>query len=238
MNTTTPPPDRSPTDRSPPYEIIMVVVFIAFGIAVLAFIMSGERHADLHLKTARVAFAPEALTGVDFDEPLIEAIRDGGNVKGSTAFPVPPPPFSDEDIYPCSECHEDLDTNPKRRKLEMAHDQIVLNHGPKERWCFDCHNPDDRDKLRLASGALIGFDESYRLCGQCHGTIYRDWRLGIHGRRRGFWNGKKSYLLCAHCHDPHAPRFKPIKPLPPPVRPQFLEGTEGSSQEPKEGDQR
>jgi len=25
--------------------------------------------------------------------------------------------------------------------------------------------------------------ESYRLCGQCHGTQYRDWRSGIHGKR-------------------------------------------------------
>ena len=58
--------------------------------------------------------------------------------------------------------------------------------------------------------------------GQCHGTIFRDWREGIHGRREGYWNGAKSYLLCAHCHNPHAPRFQAIEPLPPPVRPQFL----------------
>ena len=76
--------------------------------------------------------------------------------------------------------------------------------------------------LVIANGTLIGFDESYRLCGQCHGTIFRDWRQGIHGQRRGFWNGAKSYLLCAHCHDPHAPEFAALEPLPPPVRPQFL----------------
>ncbi len=94
--------------------------------------------------------------------------------------------------------------------------------GPKSRWCFDCHNPDDRDSLRLVDGTLIGFEESYRLCGQCHGTIYRDWREGIHGRREGYWSGAKSYQLCAHCHNPHAPRFTAIEPLPPPLRPQFL----------------
>ncbi len=85
------------------------------------------------------------------------------------------------------------------------HDDIVLDHGPTDRWCLDCHNPDDRDVLRLVNGRLISFDESYLLCGQCHGTIFRDWRQGIHGRRQGYWNGGKSYLLCAHCHDPHAP---------------------------------
>jgi len=96
---------------------------------------------------------------------------------------------------------------------------MQLKHGPRERWCFDCHNPDDRDKLRLASGSLIPFSESYRLCGQCHGEKLRDWRVGVHGKRTGEWNGKKRYLLCAHCHNPHAPVFKSIKPLPPPVRP-------------------
>jgi hypothetical protein len=102
------------------------------------------------------------------------------------------------------------------------HDEIALQHGAEDRWCFDCHNPGDRDRLRLADGTLIGFEESYRLCGQCHGTIFRDWRHGIHGRRVGYWNGRKAYVLCAHCHDPHRPRFQPLDPLPPPVRPSHL----------------
>ena len=128
---------------------------------------------------------------------------------------MPPPPLSD--YFPCSMCHEDMEVNHERRELEMFHEEIQLNHGPEERWCFDCHNAEDRDHLRLVSGELVGFDESYRLCGQCHGTIFRDWRQGIHGRRRGYWNGPKSYLLCAHCHNPHAPRFQAVEPLPPPV---------------------
>jgi len=35
----------------------------------------------------------------------------------------------------------------------------------------------------------------------------------------GQWNGHKTYLLCAHCHNPHQPRFKAIQPMPAPVRP-------------------
>ena len=49
-----------------------------------------------------------------------------------------------------------------------------------------------------------------------------DWRAGVHGRRSGLWNGKKSYLLCVHCHNPHSPRFKPLAPEPPPRRPELL----------------
>jgi len=133
---------------------------------------------------------------------------------------VPPPPFSDG-IFPCSDCHADMDVNPERRELEDEHVEIseMFNHASDQRWCLDCHNPDDRDKLRLANGDLVSFEESYNLCGQCHGTIFRDWKAGIHGKRTGEWNGKKQYRLCVHCHNPHSPRFKPIKPLPPPNNP-------------------
>ena len=112
--------------------------------------------------------------------------------------------------------------NATRRQLGDAHTDIVLRHDEEHRWCLDCHNPTDRDKLRLASGELASFEESYRLCGQCHGDKYRDWRVGVHGKRTGRWNGAKSYLLCVHCHNPHSPRFAPLTPLPAPVRPQLL----------------
>jgi hypothetical protein len=133
---------------------------------------------------------------------------------------VPPPPFS-EGIFPCSDCHSDMEVNPERRELEDEHIEIseIFNHASEQRWCLDCHNPDDRDKLRLANGDLVSFEESYNLCGQCHGTIFRDWKAGIHGKRTGEWNGKKQYRLCVHCHNPHSPKFKPIKPLPPPDNP-------------------
>lgn len=137
-------------------------------------------------------------------------------------FFVPPPPLS-EDTFPCSDCHEGEEVNPERRKLQDFHTDIVLkNHDETQRWCLDCHNPDDRDMLRLASGKLVSFEESYHLCGQCHGTIFRDWKAGIHGLRTGEWNGKKLYRLCVHCHDPHQPRFKQLAPMPPPLRPEEI----------------
>ncbi len=137
---------------------------------------------------------------------------------GAEEFPVPPPPFT-EGVFPCSQCHEDLEPNLERRELGMHEDKQPLRHGDRERWCFDCHNPKPRDMLRLASGTLVPFSESYRLCGQCHGDKYRDWKVGVHGKRTGSWNGKKQYLLCANCHDPHAPHFKALQPLEPPPRP-------------------
>lgn len=130
---------------------------------------------------------------------------------------VAKPPFS-EGIFPCSQCHAGMPANRTQRKLDGMHQDIELKHMPGG-WCFDCHNASNRDTLRLANGKVISFEESYNLCGQCHGTILREWKAGLHGKRTGMWNGEKQYLLCVHCHWPHEPKFKQIKPLPPPVPP-------------------
>jgi hypothetical protein len=140
------------------------------------------------------------------------------NKPSENVYPVPRPPFS-EGIFPCTQCHAYMTPNPKRRVLTDYHEEIVLHHAEGQRWCTDCHNLNNRDKLRLVSGALIDFTESYRLCGQCHGDKFRDWKVGVHGKRTGNWNGDKQYLLCVHCHNPHDPKYKPLKPLPPPNRP-------------------
>lgn len=143
---------------------------------------------------------------------------------------APAPPFS-PGIFPCSRCHGREPFSRERREMS-AHKEIVLRHDEAHRWCLDCHDATERDMLRLAGGELVPFGESYRLCGQCHGDKYRDWRAGVHGRRSGEWSGHRTYLLCAHCHNPHQPGFhpgfqgedvppgrQPIVPSPPPVRP-------------------
>jgi hypothetical protein len=142
---------------------------------------------------------------------------------------VPKPPFS-EGIFPCSSCHDgkQLKVNPQRRELAM-HDEIKLKHGPASRWCLDCHDATNRDRLHLASGERIEFTTSYQLCGQCHGDKLRDWRVGVHGKRTGMWNGPKEYLLCVNCHNPHEPHFKPLKPMPPPTRPEAIRARNGGA---------
>jgi len=143
------------------------------------------------------------------------------NIKAQKAeeYAVEAPPFSDG-IYPCNDCHANFAPNPVKRNLVQWHDDIsaMFNHDNENRWCLDCHDLKDRNYLRLASGKLLDFKESYKLCGQCHGEKYRDWKFGVHGKRTGEWNGKKEYLLCVNCHNPHSPKFKELTPLPPPVR--------------------
>lgn len=158
---------------------------------------------------------------VDIPYAYPETRESGPDTEKKMEVQVPPPPFS-EGIFPCSECHADMETNPERRELEDMHDDIDLKHDEQNRWCLDCHDAKNRDMLHLADGRLVDFKESYKLCGQCHGPKLRDWRKGVHGRRTGAWNGQKRYLLCAHCHNPHAPRFKKLKPEPAPVKPENL----------------
>ena len=131
---------------------------------------------------------------------------------------VPPPPFT-EGLFPCSACHGGMPVNRTRRTLADMHTDIVLKHDEEHRWCLDCHDANDRDRLHLAGGEQVPFEESYRLCGQCHGEKLRDWRAGVHGRRTGNWNGPRRYLLCAHCHTPHQPRFHAVQPKPAPQAP-------------------
>jgi hypothetical protein len=159
---------------------------------------------------------------------------------GPGLYPVPPP-LVYRGIYPCQACHRKdareavgsreeegafLGTylhapDPQPRVLVRMHRDIDLRHGKGAFWCLNCHNKQERNTLMLLNGEAIPFDESYRLCGQCHGSVYRDWKLGIHGRRVGQWDGRKLYLLCAHCHDPHNPKFRKIPGLPKPRPPSY-----------------
>ena len=145
-------------------------------------------------------------------------------------YPVPPP-LVYQSLFPCQACHQKdirgvnsqlekgnifLGTyirlpDPRPRILVRMHQNINLHHADWM-WCLNCHSTDERNYLKLITGEQIPFEKSYRLCGQCHGTIFRDWKIGIHGRRVGEWpvGDKKLYLLCTHCHDPHQPHFRKL----------------------------
>ncbi|MHC4938082.1 MAG: hypothetical protein ACYTHK_03845 [Planctomycetota bacterium] len=127
----------------------------------------------------------------------------------------------------CVACHEERKVADKcetchSRITAPQHAAIELHHAEEQRDCYGCHNPADRDRLRLANGRTLRFESSYLLCGQCHGPKLRDWRDGLHGKRTGEWGGKRKYLLCVHCHNPHEPRIQPMPALPRPPRPEEI----------------
>ena len=134
----------------------------------------------------------------------------------------PPFPKQDQGLWPCSQCHAEMPVNYKIRKLTEMHQDVVLKHMPGG-WCFDCHNPTNRDTLKLITGQTVSFDQSYLVCAQCHGFIFKEWKAGLHGKRIGMWNGKKTYYQCINCHWPHDPKFKSIKPFPAPLKPSEIQ---------------
>lgn len=119
--------------------------------------------------------------------------------------------------YDCMECHA---LRPAQWHYEhplSVHREVRLEHG-NNRFCLNCHHPVNRNTHVDYDGAEIAPDDTVRLCAKCHGTIYRDWEAGVHGRRNGHWDeqaGPQTRLECVQCHAPHRPKFPAMKPLPP-----------------------
>ncbi|HBO84353.1 MAG: hypothetical protein A2073_08725 [Deltaproteobacteria bacterium GWC2_42_11] len=137
----------------------------------------------------------------------------------------------------CALCHDGkivpFPKDKKPRKLaahqDVVADSMQLMHGRAAFWCLDCHNHTSRKTNALIDhwGNEISFNQPQKLCGKCHGEVYIDWRLGIHGKRIGSWvsGGKKRWWVCTECHNPHTVqvnRFQPIKPETAPVLPKGM----------------
>ncbi len=120
----------------------------------------------------------------------------------------------------CSTCHDAERGQPMKGSphlIQTVHAGLNLQHGHLP--CAACHHPDDRDRLRLADGSTLPFEEVNSLCGQCHGTQHRDYKHGAHGGMRGAWDrtrGPRTRNACVVCHDPHAPAITQVMPAAPP----------------------
>ncbi len=119
--------------------------------------------------------------------------------------------------YNCMECHTLIAAKWHYDRPVNEHRDIALEHG-NNRFCLNCHHPTNRNAFVDYDGAEIAERDVVQLCAKCHGTTYRDWQAGVHGRSNGFWQagaGEKTKLRCIQCHDPHRPKFQAMKPLAP-----------------------
>ncbi|MDH5751700.1 MAG: hypothetical protein OEZ59_04715 [Deltaproteobacteria bacterium] len=180
-------------------------------------------------------------------------INSGKTIEEAPGFKVKPRQPSME-FYPCDDCHDQDSMDKRVRILEEEHPKIKFEHGGGRFWCYDaCHNPPDMNVLQGKWGDTIGFNESYKLCGDCHFERQKDWYFGGHGKRVGAfsdpkaipltykeflvkdrekigtWQGERVLLNCTACHDPHSPSIKPYKLSPVPL---VRSGLEKGSHEP------
>ena len=129
--------------------------------------------------------------------------------------------------------------HPRQLKMhtDIIPNSMELQHGRGGIWCLDCHNADNRQTLVDNFGGEISFDQPQKLCGKCHGPIYRDWREGIHGKRIGDWRkeGKKRWWVCTECHNPHdiqqGERNRGFAQLPPENAPELPKGMPNADHE-------
>lgn len=118
----------------------------------------------------------------------------------------------------CNACHQVFESTDRLDRPLSYHQEITLSHGLNNR-CLNCHDSKNRERLTLRDGSTVSFSQTPQLCSQCHGTVFRDWERGTHGKTLGSWVTGSPYqtrLSCNQCHDPHSPRYEPMAPLPGP----------------------
>lgn len=135
-----------------------------------------------------------------------------------TAMSDPPQLLVEGRFENCNACHQIFRSAHGSRESVNYHTDILLNHGLNAR-CVNCHDVENRERLVLRDGKTVTYSETPLLCAQCHGTTFRDWQNGTHGKTLGSWktgSEEQRRLACNECHDPHSPRYSPYQPLPGP----------------------
>lgn len=163
--------------------------------------------------------------------PVAIHVPDGlGRLRAT--LPMAAPGAGREVVVACKTCHGGAAAIATRAQTgnDRFHTNVELAHGTLE--CLACHDARDRDRLHLADGRPIAFDEVVTLCAQCHGPQYRDYTRGSHGGMNGYWDlrrGPRTRNSCVDCHAPHTPAYRAVIPVFPP-RDRYL-GVDGAGTE-------
>ena len=111
--------------------------------------------------------------------------------------------------FACTECHSKPLSKMQEKDLKKAHWNIKLKHADSNTMnCLTCHNGTNMNELQSITGHKIDFNNSYKLCSQCHQKQYKDWTGGAHGKSLKSWAPPRASMTCVNCHNPHTPSFE------------------------------
>jgi hypothetical protein len=136
----------------------------------------------------------------------------------------------------CQFCHTPKNRNfiKKSHTTSREHEQISNIHGKKEMSCNSCHDINNRNYLISTSSFPANFKNSSPVCAGCHMDRYRDWSIGIHGKRTGGWKQPKIQYNCIDCHSPHSVKFPQMQTVEDPYQsPLVIPKTKDKEGEPK-----
>ena len=191
------------TPRSKPVFLALLPVLLL--VLLVGYSISDQGGLSRVFKDAEAPFDDQARVGADLSlslkTVLVKEEYQGGLFRTETRK-------DKMERFQCSRCH-DKKVVTTARAAEVAHGDVVLVHGSKEKplACLTCHKDEDRDLLVTEAGIDVDLDHSYQLCGHCHFRQKKDWVGGAHGKRIEYWAGERVVMNCTSCHDPHSPRF-------------------------------
>ncbi len=157
-------------------------------------------------KTTAKPTPPKRQTPAEADEALARLMAQRKPVRAATArgqTMADAPPFKvvprQDRIrnFPCTKCHDNKFVDTRVRPMQEEHTKLTFEHGGGRFWCYDaCHKGTDIDALISLRGRRISYDESYKVCGQCHFQRL-DWFFGGHGKRQGAWEDQRKIPVTA-----------------------------------------
>lgn len=182
------------------------ILVALIALAVFACSRHGhEEKAVLH----QIHEGEKNYTGVSVSsEPLTEGVKKHEVQLDGHSFLIKERE-SDITSFPCSDCHNKPVAKLQTPDEKKAHWNLKLNHADKDVMnCMTCHTDNDMNALHTGTGSSLRFNDSYKLCGQCHSPQYKEWKGGAHGKRVASWAPPRVSNTCTNCHDPHSPSFE------------------------------
>ena len=185
--------------------------FFALSITLLLSLFSckDDHKEAYHGVMEKIEAESKNYDGISFSsDKILDLIKTIEVTENGHTFLIPECK-SNLKLYSCTECHTKPLHQMQSKDIQKAHWDIEINHANEETMnCLTCHDAENLDQLKSLTGKDIDFNNSYKLCSQCHIKQYNDWSGGAHGKSLGSWAPPRASKTCVNCHNPHKPHFE------------------------------